>query len=136
VVFRSKHNKGGAENSVWSCSKYGNGGVWLAVNFEIDQGSFRPSDPVALYRLKAVAPLKISHTIQQPISIGRNAQGPLDHLFLHHRIAASFADAIFNLVVGQYSAQRLTPVDKAFFAIGEAVIHEHGILFGRRKGGP
>ena len=126
-AFGGKHHESYAEHRVGPCGEYGE--LKVAVFYlEPDFRTFRTSDPVALGFFKRIGPLQSVQTVQQPLGVGRYAQAPLAHFFLHHRETSAFAYSVHDLVVCQYRAQAGTPVHHGFAQICYAVVHQHFFL--------
>ena len=103
VALRSQHHERHTEHRIGTGGE--DGEVLVRVShLEFHFRTLASAYPVALGFLQRVGPVYLIQSVQQALGIGRDAQTPLAHLLLHHRIAASHADAVYHLVVSQYGA--------------------------------
>ena len=72
-------------------------------NTEFHLRSFRTTNPVALGFFQGVGPVDGIQTIQQSLSIGRDAEAPLAHLLLNNGEATTHTHTVNHLIIGQYS---------------------------------
>ena len=98
------------------------------LHLELHLCSLRTTNPVALSLLERVGPVDGLQSVEQTLGVCRHTQAPLAHLLLNHRIAATHADAIDNLVVGKHSAEFRTPVHHRLAKICYTVVHQHLLL--------
>ena len=134
-TFGSKHHECYTENSVGACGE--NEQIEVAVlHLEVHLSSLAIANPVALRLLDGVRPVHSVEVTQQAACIGANAQTPLAHHFLHHRIAAAHTHALAHLIVGKHSAQLGTPVYHGVATVGNAEVHEHIVFLHLAHGVP
>ena len=94
-------------------------------HIKLHLGSFASANPVALGLLERVGPVDGVQSVKQTLCIGADTKAPLLHLLLHHGMAATHANAVNHLIVGQYCPQCRTPVHHRLAQIGNAVVHQH-----------
>ena len=118
-----QHHEGDAEDGVGSGGEDGYGFV-AALDAELHFGAFGAAYPVALGLFERVGPVKAVEAVEQALCVGRHAQAPLPHHFLHHGEAAAHRHAVHHLVVGQHGPQLGAPVDHGVAQVGYAVVHQ------------
>ena len=82
------------------------------------------TDPIGLHLFHRVAVVDRGQSFQEAVCIIGDAEIPLAQLLFDHGIAAAFADAADDLIVGQDRTQCLAPVDLSIAAVGQAVVHQ------------
>ena len=88
---------------------------------EIDLGSAAFADPVALQLLDARGPVESFQFAFQPIGIRGDPQHPLPQRQSYHGMAAAFAHAADDFLVGQHCAEGGAPVHRRLRLIGQPV---------------
>ena len=128
LVFWGQHKEVGAVEGVRPCGKHLDGPAFVVLDVKPQLCSGRLANPVALYLFDAVRPIDAVQTLEQTVSIGRDAHHPLAHFFAHHRMSSALTQPPDDLIVGQYSAQSRTPIDLAVGEVGQAIGHQNGPL--------
>ena len=143
-VFRSHHEVGdtiervGAggvdpqDISPWSCGETGCFPASLPVgkallcgsrrgHEEIDLCSAAFTDPVTLQFFDARGPVEPFEFAFQPIGIRGDPQHPLPQRQSHHGMAAAFAHAADDFLIGQHGAEGGAPVHRRLRLVGQPV---------------
>ena len=124
LVFGGDHHEGDAENRIGPRGEDFEFTV-ESLNVEEDLRADRTADPVALDLFERVAPFEPFQSVEHALRIGRYAQQPLLHAFLHYGESAAHRQSVFYLVVGQHRTQLRAPVDHRIGAEGETVVLQH-----------
>ncbi len=123
-AFGSKNHERYAKHRVGTCGEYFQ--LHVAVgDGEAHLSALRAANPVALGFFERVGPVDSIESVEQTLSVGRNAQTPLIHQLLFNGVAAANRNAFAHLVVGQHRAEFRTPVDHRVAKIGYAIVHQH-----------
>ena len=96
----------------------------MSVDREIDLGTDRTADPVALHFLGAFRPVDRLKTFQQTVCVSYDIDDPLTHVLADDRITAAFALAVDDFIVGEDGSEFLTPVDRHVDTFGKSVFKE------------
>ena len=130
LAFRSEHHESHSEHCVGTGCEDGEFESILSCriivrhNLELCFCTFASANPVALCLLDRVAPVDGVKSVEESLCIGRDTETPLAHELLLYRVSATFAHAIYHLVVGKHGAEFRTPVDHCLAEVGDAVVHE------------
>jgi len=100
--------------------------ILRVIEFEIDQGTFAPADPVALHSANFFGPAaELIEITQQFVGVLGDAEEPLLELaLLDQRILVTPTAAVDDLFVGKHGAALRAPVDSAFLAIRQSFFVE------------
>ena len=135
VALRSQHHKGDTKHRIGTSGE--NREMLAGISdIELYFRSFASANPVALGLFQRVSPIDLLETIEQTLGISADTQTPLAHLLLHHRIASTNADSIYDFIVCQYSSQLRTPVHHRICQIGYTIVHQHLLLLLLREACP
>ena len=148
LMFRTQHHKGDTIDSVGAGGEnlegtFGDGLTLPLIGLHARQkalflihGQREPyrstlgtADPVTLYFLERVGPVYLLQSVDQTLGVGGDTETPLAHELAFDGIAATDAEAVDHLVVGQDSAQLGTPVDRNIGQIGQAEVHQIVLAF-------
>ena len=121
-MFRGKHHVRYAVNRIRPGGI--NGQLVARGRGKINFGTGGTSDPVFLLRLDALRVINQVKVINQALGVSGNLQHPLGLNLADYFTAATFADAVDNLFVGENAFAGGTPVYGHLFFICEAVL-EH-----------
>ena len=91
---------------------------------EINFGTMRTSNPVALLCFHALRVIHQIQIIDQTIRISGNLQHPLAFFSLYHITAAALTLAVDDFLVGQYTFAAGAPVYRRFAFIGQALLEK------------
>ena len=94
----------------------------VVADVEVDFGTGRTSDPVALQGLDARRPVEAFEVLFQAVGIGRDPQHPLTQWHAHDGVIAALAQAVDHLFVGQDRAKFGAPVDRCFALVCKAEV--------------
>ena len=108
----------------------------MTGNLEAHFSAFGATDPVALSFLEGFAPSQRVEVAAQAGCISRDAEAPLVHEFLFHRVAAADRKSFRHLVVGEHGAEFGTPVHHCLSLICQTVVHQRVALLFLRHGVP
>jgi hypothetical protein len=97
------------------------GGVALG-HVEAHPRALGATDPFPLLLLGAHRPLDILQAVEQPLGVLGDAQHPLAHHPLLHRVAGLDVLAVLDLLVGEDRSQGGTPVHRDVRLVGEALL--------------
>jgi len=127
-MFGGQAHEGGAEKRI---GPGGEDGDVRGVRGRLGQGEgeFRAggfADPVALHGEHALGPAagKLLQIGEQFLGVGGDAQKPLFQVLLHHRLVATPATSVDDLLVGEHRAAGLAPVLGRKLAVDEAPLQE------------
>src|SRR5581483_11059949 len=112
-MFRGNDEISRPEDGIRTRRKNSNTGI------ERDLGPARFPDPVALGDLGGFRPIEPVEIREQAIGHARDREKPLLQKPLLDGGAAALAVTIDDLLVGQYGLILRTPIDRAFFLVGE-----------------
>ncbi len=101
------------------------------LDLEVDGGSMRFADPVALHEFDLLGPVDAIEVFDQTVSVCGDAHGPLAQLALEHREVAAFGLALGgDLLVGEHGAQSRAPVHRGLGDVRQTELVEHVGLLG------
>ena len=122
VVLWGEDHVGGAEEGV------GAGGedddVVAGGGFEGDFGAGGAADPVFLLGLDAVDEVQVVQVVDEALCVLGNFEHPLALLLADDGASTALADAIDDLLVGQYALAGGTPVDGHGGLVGQTLLVE------------
>jgi hypothetical protein len=120
--LRRHHHVGRAEQGVGACGEHVDHRIGVDDR-ELDLGTARPADPVALHQLAGLGPVDSVEVVDEAVGVGGDAQLPLTQAAPEHREVAALAPALGrDLLVGQHGAQARAPVDRRLVDVREPVV--------------
>ena len=119
-----QHEERGPEQRVGPCREDRDRLV-AADDRELDLGTMRATDPVALHREDALGPLlELLHIVEQAIGVIRDAEEPLLEVTRLDLGTATLAMTIDDLLVGEHGLILRAPLDGGTPLVGKAAL-EH-----------
>ena len=102
--------------------------------------TLRFSDPIPLHLLETFGPIQFIQVFKEPLGICCDLQHPLPHLPPLNRIAGLNVFSVFNLLVGEDSSKRRTPINGYIFEVCQPFLVEFEenplrplVVFGRGR---
>ncbi len=94
------------------------------LDLEVDVGSDRAADPVALHLEHLLRPeaLELVEVVEQAVGVVGDLEVPLRELLLHDLGAAALAVTVDDLLVREHGLVVGAPVDGALLAVGETAL--------------
>ena len=76
---------------------------------------------MSLHCLGLLGPIELVQTLQQLLCVVGDFEEPLSKIFSDNGVTASFATAVYYLLVGKHGIAVGTPVDRRLFAVSQAL---------------
>ena len=109
VMFRSKHQVSGSEESVRTRGEHRDAFL-KTFERELHLGSLTPANPVALEQLDRFGPVEAVEILDQALRVGGDPEHPLSHRTTLDGESTHLALAVDHLFIGKDGSQTRTPV--------------------------
>ena len=138
LVLRRNNHKCYTENSVGTSGENLQFATLAICHLGIEEYlcTLRATNPVALNLLQRLAPLEAVETVQHTLCVCCNAEQPLLHTLLLHRVTAAHRQTILHLVICEYGAKCRTPVHHSVSTEGKTIVLQHLLLLSLALCGP
>ena len=129
-MLRREHHIGRTKERIGTRREHANRFARLIVQFEIDLGPDRFSDPVSLHQFDRLGPIDVVDVGQQSFCVGSDTEHPLLEIPPEHRVIPAIRSAfVGDFFIGQHGPELRTPVHRNLCLIGEAVLVDEGVFF-------
>ena len=119
------HGVGHAEAGVGPRGEDAQAQLFVALDGEVEFGTFGTADPVALHGLDPLGPVESVQRFQELVGVGGDAEEPLLEVTLGDEVARPIARSVGqDLFVGQHGLAAGAPVDRGQSAVGQARLPE------------